>query len=140
MTDGANRWRSRLDTALTVAAIAGTVLALAVLLTLAWWVRSLSTASPPEAALQSVPDRALRPAAAPPRSAARPPQHAPAPVQQAAVAVTPIPIAAPTAPRPTRGANDDAAKNRALGAALSRLGNDPELRHKLGLDGIDVPP
>jgi len=137
MSDGTHRWRSRLDAALTVAAIAGTFLAVAVLITVGWWVHSLSTAAPPAATRQSVPDPVPRRAAAPPRSVPPPPRQAVPPAQQAAAAVAVPPTAGPTPGPPTHGANDDAAKNRALGAALSRLGNDPDLQRKLGLD---VPP
>ena len=137
MSEGTHGWRSRLDTALTVAALAASLLAIAVLITLAWWLRSLSTTPPPEIAVQSVPVPAPRQAAAVPRSVPAPPRPAAPPLQQAAAAVAAPPTGGPTTAPPTPRQNDDAAKNRALGAALSRLGNDPELRRKLG---IDVPP
>ena len=136
MSEGAHRWRSRLDTALTVAALAASLLAIAVLITLAWWLRSLYITPAPEATVQSVPVPAARQAAAP-RTVPTPPGPATPPLQQAAAAVAAPPTGGPTTAPPTPRQNDDAAKNRALGAALSRLGNDPELRRKLG---IDVPP
>ncbi len=128
MSDGQNRLRSLLATALTLAAIAASVLAIAALLALVWWVRSLSSPAPQEAAAPVRP-LAREPVARAPRDVAAPPRQAAA--QRMAAAAPPPPTAAPTTGPPTRGANDDAAKNRALGAALSRLGNDPELQRKL---------
>ncbi|HVO24672.1 MAG TPA: hypothetical protein VMW56_13690 [Candidatus Margulisiibacteriota bacterium] len=133
MSEARNRLRSLLDTTLTVAAIATSVLAIAVVIGLVWWMRLLSNAAPQEAVVP------LRP---PPRAAAvRPGGDVPAPLRPAPTAaqrVAAAPAAAPTAAAPTavptHGANDDAAKNRALGAALSRLADDPELQRKLHLD------
>jgi hypothetical protein len=142
MSDRRNHLRSVLDTALTVAAIATSLLAVAVVAALLWWVHSLSSTAPEET---SVPVRppprapARAQAAHAPRDIPALPPRAPAAAQRVAAAQAPAPTAAPTAARPTRGANDDAAKNRALGAALSRLADDPELQRKLGLPS-QVPP
>lgn len=132
--------RSVLDTALTVAAIAASLFAVAVVIVLVWWVRSLGPAPAPEAALPDVPAPAARQAAAPVHSVPAPPRPAAPPVQRAAAPVVPAPTAIPTSGSATRGGNDDAAKNRALGAALSRLGEDPELQRQLREKGVQVPP
>ena len=141
MSDGGNRVRSLLDTALTVAAIAASLLAVAVVIALVWWVRLLSSATPRETTAPNVPAPAPRQAAAPPRGVPTPPrQVAPPPVQRAAAPVAPPPTAEPIAASPRPGPNDDAAKNRALGAALSRLGDDPELQRRLREAATQVPP
>jgi hypothetical protein len=130
MRDGRNRWRSLLDTALTVGAMAISLLAIAVVVALLWWMRSLSSTAREEAAV-SVPLPTRAPVARAPRGLSASPVPVPTPAQRVAAAPKPAPTAAPTAALPTRGANDDAAKNRALGAALSRLADDPELQRKL---------
>lgn len=133
MSDGKNRLQSLLDTALTVGAIATSLLAIAVVVALLWWVRSLSTA--PQEAVSPVPPPVRAQAA---RDVPAPAPRVPTAVQRVAVAQPPAPTTAPSTALPTRGANNDAAKNRALGAALSRIGGDPELQRKLGLG--QVPP
>ena len=138
MSDGRNRLRSLLDAAVTAAAIAATLLAVVVMVVLMWWLHSLSRNTPGEAAVANAPAPARQWAAPTSRNAPAPPPAVPA-VQRVAAPAAPPPTAAPTAAPPTHGANDDAAKNRALGAALSRIGTDPELRRKLGL-GSQVPP
>jgi hypothetical protein len=140
MSDGRNPLRSMLDNALTVAAIAASLLAVVVVIALVWWVRSLSPAPPSEVLLPGVPAPAPRQAAAPPRTVPPPPRPAAPPVQRAAAPLAPAPTAVPSAAPEGRGGNDDAAKNRALGAALSRLGDDPELQRRLRESGIKVPP
>jgi hypothetical protein len=139
MDDGRSRLRSLLDTALTVGAIATSLLAIAVVVVLLWWVRSLSSTAPHEAVVPvGLPTRA--PLARAPRVVSASPALVPTPAQRVVAAHAPAPTAAPTAARPTRGANDDAAKNRALGAALSRLADDPELQRKLLGDAAPLPP
>ena len=130
MSDGQNRLRSVLDNALTVAAIATSLLAIAVVVALLWWVRSLSNTTPHEAVVPVRPTGREQ-AARPPRDVPASPPRVPTAVQRVAAAHPPAPTAAPSAALSTRGANDDAAKNRALGAALSRLADDPELQRKL---------
>jgi hypothetical protein len=139
MSDGKNRLRSLLDTALMVAAIATSLLAMAVVVALLWWVRSLSSSVPQEAAVPGRP-AAREQAARAARDVAASRPLVPTAARRLAAAHPPAPTAAPTVARPTRGANDDAAKNRALGAALSRLADDPELQRKLLGDAAPLPP
>ena len=130
MRDG-NRWRGWLDTLLTVAAVATSLFAIGVVVALVWWVHSLSNPEPRD--LVTPVRSPVREQAARPLRPVQPSslQQAP-PAQHVASAAGPSPPAsAPTAAVPARGPNDDVAKNRALGAALSRLGDDPELQRKL---------
>ena len=130
MGDGRNRLRSLLHTALTVGAMATSLLAIAVVVALLWWMRSLSSTAPEEVAVPvRLPTRAQ--AARAPRGVPVSPPLVPTPAQPVAAAHPPAPTTASTAALPTRDPNVDAAKNRALGAALSRLADDPELQRKL---------
>ena len=140
MSDGRNRLRSLLDTALTVAAVAASLLAVGVVIALVWWVHSLSSDTPREATVANALAAARQQAAPPARKVPAPPAAAAPAVERAAAPAAPPPTAAPTAALPPHGQNDDAAKNRALGAALSRLGDDPELQRKLRMNGTHVPP
>lgn len=123
--------RSLLDATLTIAAVAASLLAIVVVIALVWWVRSLSPATPPEVLVQNPPVPVPRSDVAQPRSMATPARQVAPPVQRAAAPAASPPTAAAAGAPEMRGGNDDAAKNRALGAALSRLGDDPELQRKL---------
>jgi len=73
------------------------------------------------------------PAPPPIRAAASAPANPPAGPAQAGEAV-------PPQGAPTFGPNSDAAKNRAIGAGLARLAQDPEAQRKLGLGNAAAAP
>ena len=73
------------------------------------------------------------PAAAPTNNPAPPPVRAAAAPQNPPAAPAQAGAAPPPHGAPTFGPNSDAAKNRAIGAGLARLAQDPEAQRKLGL-------
>ncbi len=138
MSDGRQRLRLLVDRALTVAAIVASLVAVTVVVALVWWVHSLSP-SAPDAAVVPVRPAARRQADLAARDTPAPPPRAPIAAQHVAAAQAPASPTASAAARPTHDPNVDAAKNRALGAALSRLADDPELQRKLRGDATPWP-
>jgi hypothetical protein len=143
---GSGGWRRIASMALTVGAVSVTIIAVGLVIGLFVWVHSLpdpnaapsaprvtsnpANAAPPrrEAAAHEVP--AARPAAPAARAAA---PAAPNAAQRNAAAVAAARAANPAqAPPPDMHHNSDAERNRALGQALSQVGDDPETARRLG--------
>jgi len=126
------RLSSILDLALPVAAASAALAAIGIVVALFWLVGSFSAGPPTAAAPPAAPVQ--RPEAAAPAVPVERPRPAAA-AHKASRAAPPVAAAPPTAPAPAAatGSNSDAAKNRAIGQALSRLGNDPQMQRALGV-------
>ena len=127
------RLRSLLSLALPIGAMLATLVAVGIVVALFWWVQSLPTQDSEPAAIPQAPQRRADAAAAR-RRAENPSGADPAtPLVQTPVGAAPTPpTAPPAAARPPRQPNGDAEKNRAIGQALSRMAEDPEMQRKLG--------
>lgn len=144
MPSHGDRWRQALRIALLVGSAAATLIAVTVVISLFWWMSTISAAKPervaapkppPVAAPVSKPAVAAAPALAPTRPRAPVPTPA-GYANRSSVATAPAPVqaGAPQLPEPLGHRQEpDAAKNHQLATGLSRLANDPEALRRLGL-------
>jgi len=145
MPGQSNRWRQALSIALLVGSVAATLIAVTVVISLFWWMSTLSAPKPELVAAPKPPpagepvskpavaaaEPVSKPAAPAPRGLA-PAAHASRPgaappPQAAAPEAAPPPI--PEPPKPSR--EPHAQNNHRLAAGLARLGNDPEALRQL---------